>query len=242
MTKGNVLYNARHSDITIRGKDMKVFLSWSDTRSKETAETLRRWLKLVIQAVDPWISSSIPKGVRSEKELAEVLEDTKVGIICLTRENLDSNWIHFEAGALSKTSDAHVCTFLLDLKPTDIKPPLAQFQHTQFEKEEIHELVRTINKTLEKVQESPLDEKTLDTTFVHFWPELEKNLRNIIAKPPNEDHPVRSETDMLEEILSILRGQTENTYNPFGIEPEARAEASITPRGRNERGARGFPP
>ena len=208
MTKGNGLYNAQLNDITIREKDMKVFLSWSDTRSKETAETLREWLKLVIQAVDPWISDSIPKGARSEKVLADVLEDTKVGIICMTRENLDSNWIHFEAGALSKTSDARVCTFLLDLKPTDIKPPLAQFQHTQFKKEDVHELVRTINKTLEKVQESPLDEKTLDTTFAHFWPELEKNLRNIVAKQPNEDPSVRSEMDMLEEILSILRAQT----------------------------------
>lgn len=231
MTKGNVLYNARHSDITIRGKDMKVFLSWSGARSKETAETLRKWLKLVIQAVDPWISSSsIPKGARSEIVIADVLEDTKVGVICLTRENLDSNWIHFEAGALSKTSDAHVCTFLLDLKPTDIKPPLAQFQHTQFEKEEVHELVRTINKTLEKVQESPLDEKTLDTTFAHFWPELEKNLRNIVAKQANDDRPVRSEMDVLEEILSILRGQRTPIYRI----PELRPHTHTTIRAKGE--------
>src|SRR5918996_3999019 len=35
---------------------MKVFISWSGARSQAGAQTLRRWLKHVIQALDPWIS------------------------------------------------------------------------------------------------------------------------------------------------------------------------------------------
>jgi hypothetical protein len=84
----------------------------------------------MIHAVEPWLSSDMEKGIRSGSEMAHALEKTKVGIICLTKENLGEDWILFEAGALSKTKDSHVCTFLLDLVPSDIKQPLAQFQHT----------------------------------------------------------------------------------------------------------------
>ena len=123
---------------------MKVFLSWSGDRSKAVAEVLRDWLPQVIQAVDPWISSDIEKGARWGPEITEKLEQSKVGIICLTKDNLDAKWILFEAGALSKTSDAHVCTFLLDLIYSDIEYPLAQFNHTEFNKEEVLKLVNTI--------------------------------------------------------------------------------------------------
>ncbi len=52
------------------GNHMKVFLGWSGSRSKETAEALGDWLGQVIQAVDPWISSDILKGARWGEEIA----------------------------------------------------------------------------------------------------------------------------------------------------------------------------
>src|SRR5688572_19220319 len=109
---------------------MEVFLSWSGERSKAVAETLSVWLGQVIQAVDPWISSDIEKGARWNPEIAARLEQSRVGIICLTKENLDAKWILFESGALSKTKDAYVCTLLLDIDPSDVEQPLGQFQHT----------------------------------------------------------------------------------------------------------------
>lgn len=36
---------------------MKVFMRWSGQRSKLTAELLYDWVKCVIQAAQPWISS-----------------------------------------------------------------------------------------------------------------------------------------------------------------------------------------
>jgi hypothetical protein len=38
-----------------------------------------------------------------------------------------------------------VCTFLLDINPAEIKPPLGQFQHTLFKKEDIKKLMYSIN-------------------------------------------------------------------------------------------------
>jgi hypothetical protein len=81
---------------------MLVFISWSGLRSKHVAEALEDWLAQVIQAVEPWISQDIDKGSRWGAEIADRLERSKVGIICLTKNNLNSKWIHYEAGALSK--------------------------------------------------------------------------------------------------------------------------------------------
>src|SRR5258708_35734875 len=92
-----------------------VFISWSGERSKHAAEALRKWLPIVLQAAKPGISSSdIDKGSRGLDEVGKALEGMKVGIICLTPENLTAEWILYEAGALSKTLDAktRVCTYL----------------------------------------------------------------------------------------------------------------------------------
>jgi hypothetical protein len=184
---------------------MKVFLGWSGGRSYEVAKAFEEWLPKVIQAIDPFISSEIPKGKRWGAVIADELEDTKVGIICVTKENLNENWILFEAGALSKTKDAYVCTFLLDLKSTDIEEPLASFQHTTFEKEDIRKLMDTINETVEKSRERSLREDLLNSTFDKFWSGIEAKLKDIVAKPSEVVLPSRDPQDMIEEILEIAR-------------------------------------
>jgi hypothetical protein len=110
---------------------VRIFISWSGKRSKHIADALRSWLPNVIQAVVPFMSShDIRKESRGNVVISENLEQAKVGVICLTPENLDARWILFEAGALSKLSSAYVCTYLLELSPSDVEPPLGQFQHT----------------------------------------------------------------------------------------------------------------
>lgn len=192
---------------------MKIFLSWSGKRSRETAEILRDWIPQVIQAVEPWLSKDIEKGKRWNKEISDNLEDSKVGIICLNRENLHEDWIHFEAGAISKTKDAYVCTFLLDLNPTDVEEPLAQFQHTLFNKEDIFKLIQTINKRLSSVAEKPLAEKTLENVFETFWPQFEKIVNKLLDKKTEERKPLRDTREMTEEILEILRKQERESRN-----------------------------
>lgn len=184
---------------------MKVFLCWSGDRSYEVAKAFEEWLPKVIQVVDPFISSGIPKGKRWGGAIADELEETKVGILCLTRENLNANWILFEAGALSKTKDAYVCTFLLDLKATDIEEPLASFQHTASKREDIRQLMDTINKAVKESEEHSLAEKLFNSTFDMYWTELEAKLKGIIAKSPEAVSPPRDMKDMVEEILGIAR-------------------------------------
>lgn len=112
---------------------MNVFISWSGDRSLAVAQALRDWLPNVIQALEPWLSASdIEQGTRWSTEVSLQLQESRVGIVCLTPENLREPWILFEAGALSKTiANTFVCTYLIDLEITDVSWPLAMFQATK---------------------------------------------------------------------------------------------------------------
>lgn len=186
---------------------MQVFISWSGEASKFIAENLKNWLENVMQSLDPWLSVDITKGSRWSNEISARLEKSKIGIICLTKENLNEKWILFEAGALSKTKDAHVCTLLYELEPTDIEFPLGQFQHTKTTKEEVYKLLQTINEILDKQKEKFLKEQNLEEIFEKFWPDLEKVFVEAKSKLSNQINPKRSELEILGELLSLTRNQ-----------------------------------
>ena len=128
------------------GDTNNVFISWSGEWSKAAAAALHNWLPMVVQSAKPWMSDEdIEKGSRSLVEIGKALEGVKVGIICLTPENLNRPWIVFEAGALSKTLDdkTRVCTYLLgDLRPEHVRAPLGMFQATRASKDDTRKLSR----------------------------------------------------------------------------------------------------
>jgi TIR domain len=182
---------------------MDVFISWSGERSRAAAEALRGWLPKIINAIKPWLSSAdIDKGARWSTDVASRLEAAKAGIICLTPSNLHSDWILFEAGALSKTlQNTYVCPFLIGLDPSDVKPPLAQFQATRAEKKDVLMLLNTLNSAL---GDNALAESHIDEAFEVWWPKLEIQLKNL---PLDESSakPHRPDRELLEELLGLVR-------------------------------------
>jgi hypothetical protein len=184
---------------------MKVFISWSGPRSKATAELLSDWVKCVIQATRPWISTrDIDRGALWFSEISDQLKDTTVGIVCLTQENKNRPWILFEAGALAKgLSSNRVCTFLVDLKPADLEDPLAQFNHTLPDKDGVWSLVRTLNTCLSN---AGLDERILEQVFATYWGQFEDRFKLLLKQfPPTEKTEPRSEKNLLSEILENTR-------------------------------------
>lgn len=128
---------------------LRIFITWSGERSQLVAEALRDWLPNVLQFVEPWMSAAdVNKGAKWLQALSGELEKANFGVICLTPENLTAPWILFEAGALSKKADSAVCTYLFGLANTEVKDPLAQFQHTESNREDTKKFVITINKAL----------------------------------------------------------------------------------------------
>lgn len=196
---------------------MKVFISWSGERSKRVAELTSAWLKCVIQASEPWVSTQdIDRGALWNPEINEQLNNSLTGIICLTKENKNNPWILFESGALAKgLSNSRICTLLIDLEHADIKPPLAQFNHTLPNEVDILKLLKTINKHL---GDGALDEQTLGNVFKQFWPVFESEFKGILEKTTEGNvEPPRTNDDILTEILESTRSLSKRMHKLEGM-------------------------
>lgn len=199
---------------------MKVFISWSGDTSKALAEALRGWLPSVIQAIKPYFSpDDITKGSRWSTEIAKELEECKIGLICLTANNLEAPWIMFETGALSKSiAAAKVCPLLFGIEPSDVKGPLVQFQAAPFARDEMKKAVRMMNQELGQTALAP---DVFDSVFEMWWPRLEEKVTKIMAAvEPSVAAAVRSERDILEEILARVRVTPPMSPRPH-IHPDA---------------------
>lgn len=198
---------------------MKVFISWSGDRSNKIAEIMKKWIKHVIQSVEPFVSSQdLPTGTRWSSDIAKELQDTNFGILCVTKDNYKEPWLLFEAGALSKTIDkSYVVPLLFDLEPSDLQEsPLLQFQAASFNKEEIKKLVHTLNEAGNSV---PLDIYDLDEAFEVWYPKLEKDLSEIPdindEAELNEENPnIKKNEQIMEEILDLTRINQKLLRNP----------------------------
>lgn len=183
---------------------MKVFISWSGERSRQVAELLKTWIRGVIQATDPFISTEdVAKGSLWFTEIGDTLAATNCGIICLTGDNQSNPWILFEAGALSKgLSKSRVWTFLIDIDHTTLKPPLSQFNGTKPIKDDLLKLVTSINKSL---NEKALPLEVLNEAFENWWPKFEERFKAIVATNPIKAPKKRDAEDLASETLAIVR-------------------------------------
>ncbi len=196
---------------------MKVFISWSGAKSHKVALAFRDWLPSVIQSIEPYVSSEdIDKGTRWSTDIAKELQDSTFGILCVTRENLEAPWLSFEAGALSKTIDkSFVTPFLFDIKRSEVKGPILQFQSTIFAKDDIKKLLTTLNKAC---GETNIPESRLNEAFEVWFPKLEEKLNPIkdIKEEASKGKEVATPktAEILEEILDLSRNNQILLRNP----------------------------
>lgn len=200
---------------------MKVFISWSGNKSQKVAKILKQWIPCVIQSVEPYFSSAdIDKGARWSTDIAKELQDASFGILCVTKDNLSSAWLNFEAGALSKSIEqSKVCPFLVDLKPSDIQnSPILQFQMASITKDDVFRLFKSINANS---GDAKLNEEVLGTTFEIFWPKIEEALKsaseNDVVTPPKKSS--KDTQAPLEEILDLVRYQHKLLKSPEELLP-----------------------
>lgn len=200
---------------------MKVFISWSGEKSRKIGELLRDWLPAVVQAVKPYFSpNDIDKGARWGNEISKELEQSRVGVLCLTPSNLQAPWLMFEAGALAKSIEkSRVVPLLFGVDATELQGPLLQFQAASFKKEEIAKLLKTINGALAG---DSLENSVLESVFEKWWPELEEKVNAVLsADYPEHEAGVRSDRAIIEEILELTRASyyETNCQNSSEIDP-----------------------
>jgi hypothetical protein len=188
-------------DAERRRRDVRVFISWSGELSRALAVILRDWLPLTVQHVHPWTSDrDIRPGDRWALVLGRALEESDFGIICLTPDNLKSQWLLFEAGAMSRARDAKVVPLRFGLDYSDLDDPLAQFQSVGADRTGIERLVGR----LFDLSGSTLDARQREMVFEAMWPLLERNLTDLPAASQKK-MPVDSATDLVDALAASLQ-------------------------------------
>ncbi len=189
---------------------VKLFISWSGKISYEIANKFKEWLNDIFPDIEIFVSNDDLRYGRSwEDGLRKELNKTNYGIICLTKTNLNSNWILFESGGILKGKPKSIIwTLLYNVDEQDIKRPLGMFQHCKINKKGILKLIKEIN---QEVGENNFDEKKLEyEIFDKRWPYIQKeinklkknktNLKNALNDIDKEIEWSRNELNRLENI------------------------------------------
>ena len=184
---------------------MKLFISWSGEISHKIAVVLRDWIPAVIPSIAPWVSSEdIPKGTRWGAEVARELADSFSGIICVVPDNIREPWLLFEAGALLRSvGESRVFPILFGVEPSQLPGPLAQFQATTFEKEDIGKLMRSLNEIFGQPSVPP---EQLTRVFNHSWLSMEAQVAPLLRETSRAPVTVTTDAQASRDVESLSDG------------------------------------
>ena len=191
---------------------MKIFLSWSGAESHALAKVLHEWLPDVLPFVDPWMSSEdIAKGQRWATDISESLEGSSYCIVCVTPGVERQPWVNFETGAVSKIVErSRVSPLLLGLSVEDLGSlPLAMFQCTTCEKDDIRKLLRSIAAAGAAGRDATRIDGRLDKTWAWFSDEIDRIPATASAPRRSEAAEDDADDEVLlddeeEQVLRIL--------------------------------------
>jgi hypothetical protein len=88
-------------------------------------------------------------------------------------------------------------------KKSDLVGPLTNFQAIEFNRDEVRQLLTTINNAAAK--EEALKDRSLDETFDKWWPDLEKKVQDISSAQPTTAVTHRKPEELLEEAVENTR-------------------------------------
>lgn len=204
---------------------MKVFVSWAGDESLAIAKAVHDTLQKMLQGLDLFISPEIRGGGRWRNDLATALASSNYGILCLTPTALSSEWLLFEAGALTKLPDGKACGLLHRLSVTDIREPLSQFQHKKLERQPFLELARELN----DLQEKSIAAQQLVELVDVFWPTLEERLKKVQPDKPLSPVQSRQTPEVLEELVLRVRNMERFVVRGDPIMPAGASRFPLRP-------------
>lgn len=194
---------------------LKIFLSWSGAESHALAKVLHEWLPDVLPFVKPWMSSEdIAKGRRWAADVGESLEGSSYCIVCVTPGVERQPWVNFEAGAISKIVErSRVSPLLRGLSVEDLGSlPLAMFQCTTCDKEDIRKLLRSIAAAGPAGRDATRIDGRLDKTWAWFSDQVGRipatpsaPRRSEAADDDADDDPLLDHEE--EQVLTILAAE-----------------------------------
>jgi len=197
-------------------------VSWSGEFSHKIAKTFAEFLDMIIgRQIEVFISDDIDMGTRWRTELDKKLSQCTSGILIVTKDNFNSPWLNFEAGAISKcVSENKIFPVLFNVEPSMLPSTFNNFQATRYKKTEVEKLFSIFNEQLNK----PLN--NFHKFFgKNIWPDFEKNTNELIASLSKKDSKIEtassiSNEERLEKILLEVRNVTKIIKEPEAILPK----------------------
>jgi anti-anti-sigma regulatory factor len=153
---------------------MNIFLSWSGSRSGRAARALKHWVEVELAPLTAWAShEDLEPGVRWNRTLHEQLKGAVAGVLLVTRENLQSPWLLYEAGCLAIATSSHrIIPYLIDVFESQLPSPLKQFQCVPSSRDGAWLLIRELLKYVEP----PRFEADVRRRFDATWEVLGRQL------------------------------------------------------------------
>lgn len=186
---------------------MKVFISWSGDLSSRVALDLCHWFPLLFgSCVETFLSTEdIRAGADWLRVLRTELDSCDCAIVCITRDNIDSPWLNFEAGAIGKhLDDALICPLLIhELPKHEFTGPLSHFQATALGREDVRKLAIDLNERLPASERMPSE--LLMGRFDGLW----ETLRGRLARSW-ELHAARHKYDLF--VSFPIRGFVDHAH------------------------------
>lgn len=183
----------------------QVFISWSGDRSREIGLVWKSLIEDTFDSVNAFVSHrDITPGERGLTVIKAQLDETSVGIPIVTRDNVDSQWINFESGALSKEvpdAPVRVMPCLVDYNdPSELTGPLTQFQAKLLNQDGVEAILSTI------AQANSIEWQRKKAGFEARWPQFDEQFAK--HREPSKDEKnsgERTQKDMLAEIVNNTR-------------------------------------
>lgn len=189
----------------------KIFISWSgkDTASFRVASKLYEIMPLMFQNADYFFSDHITKGKPAIDKIFSNLAEAKIGIFCVTKNNILKPWLNFESGAIAsavKNNDGLAISLLINMNTDDFvsfSSPITNFEGAMFTDEnDLRRMIQDIGRAIN----SSLSEKQIDNLFDTYKTQLYDC--DITDKPQNNNTSAistQNDTSMTKDCKKFFR-------------------------------------
>jgi len=177
----------KHSKLSNKGKQNKIFISWSGENSKKIAKEIKFILEDKIfegTKLKCFVSDEdITSGEDWLNKIKDELMNCKWIILCITKENVMAPWIYYEAGA-TVARDIPSTPLLINCDINLLhKSPLNCKQCTNFDDEQ--KFIKMINDINEKMSLLGVETNQMDIIALDGYKQLKEKLSTTITKLEN---------------------------------------------------------
>lgn len=190
---------------------MKLFIGWSGETSGKIASILAKWLDKMfdkhINIVSPASTEEIGKYLLVDADVDMKMNTADCGLLCVTEDNANSQWLAYEAGILSLNAQ-FVIPLLFGVNVASLGAPLQRFEPFWFGYDGILELTRKLNDLL---GEDALPAEELERRFPARYPVLEGIVQDTLEEnePQTREDWARNELDEISAQLAELTKRVE---------------------------------